>query len=223
VQLYDYFYKIEYNDVDGNIIRITSPTPFTTITPFDTVNLLVPALYSWTKINNVYTNLSVINSTGTIYAKYVFSDTTNLVRTACLNVQRVTKLNRFDYCNNCTNSTGGTLTCVLDTSLTGEYKIIGLIDTNSTGSWYVTHTTFWGIDSADVFVSPSQGYFFAAIIVAMLAFIGIGSLTGSIVLVTVGIIVCSVIGLATGISLTYIIWLIVLSLIVLIIVRRVPQ
>jgi hypothetical protein len=180
-------------------------------------------LFSWTRINNVYTDLSVINSTGTIYAKYVFSDASNLVRTACLNVQRVTKLNRFDYCNNCTNSSAGSLTCVLDPSLQGEYKIIGLIDTNSTGSWYVTHTSFWSIESSDVFVSANQGYFFVAIVITTLAFIGIGSLTGSIVLVVVGIIVMSVMGLATGISMTYIIWIIVLSLIVIVIARRTPQ
>ena len=215
-QLYEYYYKMEYDDSSGNILKITTPNMFMTVFPIDYVNLNEPIFYSWQNINNIYTNLTIINESGVMYARFYFSNLNNLVKFGCIDVKRQTMIEDFDYCLNCTSGIVGNVSCILDTTLTGQYKIVGLIDTNSTNSWYPTDIIFYTIKALNPYVEANQGFFYTAAIVTTVSFIFIGSIVGSVVGLIIGIIASVIIGIAVGIPYSYIVFIVLLGFVVMI-------
>jgi hypothetical protein len=212
VELYDVFYKIIYEDTNGQIIEITDPAPFLTTTPVEQINLLEDVYLSLREYDNVVYNLTYANQSGTIYARFFYSDTQNLVREGCLNVQRVTTTETIDVCYNCTQSISATISCQIDQNLEGEYKAVGLIDTNTANSWYPLDTKFYGLKTLPY---AEEGLFFAAINIGTMVLMGVGSITANIFLMLIGLIAMIVAGFISGFNLGMVYWIIMLSLIIL--------
>lgn len=218
VELYDIYYKMIYEGQDGTIHKITDVSPFLSTTSNDLVNLELNSLYSWALYDNAVYNLSFINQSGQIYARFIYSSNDNVVRTGCLKVQRYTTRDIYNVCNNCTNSSSAILTCSINTSLDGSYKAVALIDTPTAGSWYTVLAEYYNIITDKD--TGQQGIFIATMTIITFTFMGIGTIAGSIILMIVGIVGVSLLGLIQGFTIGYIWYLLVLGLIVIFVIRR---
>ena len=218
VEMYDVWYQLLFQDNTGKVVKITSPSPFMTTTPEESINLLADTYESWRAIDSIIGNVSFLNSTGTIYARFIFIDTSGLTKTGCLNVQRMAADGIYNLCNNCTNASTATLTCVINHKLPGEFKAVGLIDTNTTNSWYALDTNFYKVFNIATY--GQEGVFFSAITIGTLTLIGIGSVVGSLWLLILGLIGMVVSGFITGFNLSYIYWVGMLAMIIIFMIKR---
>jgi hypothetical protein len=218
VEPYDVYYKLEYDDENNNLMKITDPSPFFLTETNDIINTETPVYTSWRSYDNVIYNLSFVNQSGTIYARYIFSDTNNIVRAGCLRVDRIYNSDLINICYNCTNAAGGTLTCVINTTQTGQWKATGLIDTNTSGSWYSVLTEYY-IKNNELSLG-SGGVFYSLVLIGTVAFMGIASVSGSIVLLLIGLIGVAALSLMEGLSIGILTYLIVLGFIIIFIVRK---
>ena len=216
VEMYDVFYKLIYEKQDGTIIEVTDPTPFLTTTPTEQVNLVEDPYLSFREYDNVQYNLTFVNSSGVYYARFFYSDNSNLVREGCLSVKRITARDMYDVCYNCTTSSSATISCYIDTGLEGQFKAVGLIDTNTANSFYPLSTLFF--EGLEDVTYGQEAVFFAAIQIGTMVLMGIGSITGSILLLIVGFIAMIAAGFIAHFSLGYIYWLIMAAGIVMFIV-----
>jgi len=218
-EMYTEYYKLVYTDSEGTILGSTSPSAFFNTETEDTISTDENPFMSWRLYDNVYHNVTFINDSGDVYARFIYSSNSNVVRTGCLKVQRITALDGIEtICNNCTDSASATLTCDINESLKGQYKAIGMLDTNTTGSWYNIDVDWLGIVSR--FEFGSNGVFIAFLLVGTITFIGISSIIGSIVLMIVGMIAISIFGLVVGLNYGFIILFASIGLIVLFLARR---
>lgn len=222
VELYNTYYKLQYTDGNGTTYKITNTTYWFDTETEDSVKLSEDEFQSWRQFDDGYYNLTWINNSGTIYARFIYSVTSGTVRTGCLNVQRVTTTGIYDICNNCTTSSSAVLTCTIDTSLTGEYKAIGYIDTNTENSWYTTAVSWYRAIDASA-IPNDQSVFMVAIIVGTIAITGFASVTGSIFLFVVALIISSAIGLAYGIGWQVMAYLAISGFMVVFIFNRVKS
>jgi len=218
VELYDVWYRMMYFTANGSLLKITDPSPFFATDTDDRVNTLEDIYFSWRTYDGNYYNVSFLNQTGTIYARYIFIDSNNLIRNGCLRVQRITPGEWVDVCNNCTSAASATLSCIIDHTLPGQYKAVGTIDTNTTNSYYTVQTVFYGI--FDPVLYGQEGIFFGVILVGSMALMGIATVTGSILLLLMGIIALSAVGIFSGMSLVYIYYLVILGFIVLFMITK---
>lgn len=216
VDMYDVPYKSEYDSVSGDIYRINSASLIVTTTPSDKINLAEALFYSFDRYNEIYTNLTFDNSTPTVYARLIWSSPDNLVRRVCLDVKRTTLINIYQVCLNCSNTTAGSLSCVIDSTLDGEFKASALIDINSTGSWYTTAQSFYKIYTTNSM--GRQSMFYGGVIIGTLALIS-GSIMSSIIMVIMGLIALSMVGFIVGLSTKYIIYIIILGVSIIIYTR----
>ena len=221
VELYDVSYKVQYEDLDDNILKITSPSPFYVTNPTDKINTEEDTFLSWSIYDNVINNLSFVNQTGIIYARLVYSDTTNVVREVCLKVDRVSTKGLFPICNNCTSSTAGTLTCVIDTTLDGEYKAVALLDTDTEGSWYTIAVDFYKkhVD----YDMGQDGILYGLLIVGTFALMAISTIVGSILLMVVAVIFVGILGLVQGFNLGIIFYLVMTAFVIIFMIRKVVE
>jgi len=216
-EMYDVYYKLLYSH-GGQLRKETNPSPFLTTTPVDKVNLGDDAYTSWRIYDNLNYNLTFENQTGTTFFKYVYVDSNNIVRNACLKVERHTLEGNHRVCYNCTNASSATLTCIINASLDGEYMAVALLDTNTTGSWYPLATE-WYQPLAD-FEFAEEGVFFTIIWVGTLGMMGLGSILGSIVLMIIGLLSAWLIGIITGVNIGIIWYLVALGFIIIFLARK---
>jgi len=213
VQLYDFFYKFIYETNAGDIIEISDPAPILTTTPIEQVNLLGDPYLSLREYDSVSYNLSYVNDSGTEYFKFFYSDTTNLVREGCLNVQRITTKGYFDVCYTCVESTSATISCLINTSLDGQFKAVGLIDTDTENSFYALDTVFY--DDLSVISYGQEGVFWSTIMIGSLVLMGLGSFTANLLFLILGLVVMVISGFVVGFNIGFIYWIILLAFIVL--------
>lgn len=198
VELYDTYYKLQYSRANTTY-KITNTTYWFETETEDTLNLGEDAFYSWRNFDDGYHKIDFINSTGTIYARYMFSVTSGLLETGCLKVQRYTIQNIYDICNNCTTSSTAVLTCKINSTDSGEFKAVGWIETTTENSAYTTAIEWWR-KTVNTQIPKTEGMFIATIIVATFAMFGMASLTGSLVLTGVALVFVSVTGFVVGIG-----------------------
>lgn len=218
VELYDVYYKIIYKDTEGTIIEITDPSPFLTTESTDQVNLGEDFFWSWRNYDNVYYNLSLINSSGVIYFRFIYVDDNNIIREGCLDVQRVDTYDIYDVCSNCTVSPSATLTCIINPNLTGEYKAMASLDTQSTHSWqYVASLVY----IKNYYPKLGQeGAWLGAIFAGTLGLLGVATITGSLLMLWLGIVGVSITGMVMGFNRGLIASIFVLIIIIIFMVRR---
>lgn len=221
VELYDVNYKIIF-EYQKEIILITDPYPFTNILPVYRINLVENAFESWVNYDNVITNVSFINATGTIYARFIYNDVTNNLREGCLKVTRYTTTSTDIICYNCTSSSAATLTCLIDDTLVGEYIAIGSFDTDTENSWYDVKMAFFNVVTGK-YAFGDEGIFTAMIMIGTITLLGISTITGSFILLIVSFIFISVIGLIQGVTIGTAMSIVVMVFILLFIIRKVME
>lgn len=219
VELYDTYYKLQYTDSNGTTYKITNTTYWFDTETEDNIKLGEDIFQSWRTFDDGYYNLSFINSSGTIYARFIYSVTSGVVRTGCLNVQRLTSSGLYDVCNNCTTGSSAVLTCVIDTTIGGQYKAVGYIDTNTANSWYTTAVE-WYNAVASTPIPKTDSMLIVALIAGSFIFVGISSLTGSVILFVFALIISSLIGLASGVGMQVIVYLAIVGIIITMIAAR---
>jgi hypothetical protein len=217
-EMYDAYYRMIYLTEDGEI-GTTSPSAFLDTTSNNKVNLEDDAFKSWQLYDNVYHNVSWINSSGDVYARFIYMSADNIVRAGCLKVELLTTEGLSVICNNCTNSASATLTCNINESLKGQYKAIAFIDTNTTGSWYSIDLEWYNLIT-ESFDFGQNGAFMAFLLIGTIALIGISSVAGAIVMLIVGVIAVSVLGLVAGLNYGFIMLFATIGLIVLFLARK---
>ena len=223
VDLYDVPYKVEYDNIDGDIYKINDASLIVSDFIDDKINIAQPIFYSFDRKDEIYINLSFDNTTyPNIFANLIWSSPDNLVREVCLQVVEQSINDRNIICLNCSSSTAGSLGCLfVDNG--NNYIATGLVDTNTTGTWYPMVISMFKTYTFATSPVGRQSMFYAAIIIGELAFIGIGSMLSSIVLVLMGVIFLSITGFLIGVTYNVLIWLIVIGLTVIILARMGKQ
>jgi hypothetical protein len=157
------------------------------------VNLLEDYLKSLRWYWGIVSSLTFNNATSNI--TYVYNDATGVrVNRGCLNVTRRTVTSDEVVCANCSASSGSTLTCSINTNLSGIYLASGSIETTSNSSVYVIETL--SVDASKAYLTfGSLGIFLTMIYVMVISLIGIFSVPVAVVLTLVGLITSSAIGL----------------------------
>lgn len=217
--LYDVFYKMVYVDNEGNILRTTSPSKFFETETSDLIILTEDPLESFRTYDTVSYSLDFFNQSNTTYARFIFSDTNNVVRTGCLRVDFVspaTGINNVYY--ECINSTSATLTYAINKSLEGEYKATGIIDTDTENSWYNLDIDYF--DTTTEFEFAEEGVFIGAMFAGTVAMMGIATISGAVVFLMIGIIMMGAVGLIGGLGWTVIATFVTLGFIFIFILRR---
>lgn len=219
--LYDTYYRLQYENQLGTVLKLTDPTPFLSTETDDIVNLETPDFLGWREVDNVFYNLSWINSSGIIYARFHFIDTRNIVREGCLNVQRVTPLGVFNICDNCTQAATAILTCPIDHTQSGQFKAAAVIDTNTVASWHTVLTLWWILQKSN---NPTplgqEGLFFAAVMVTTISLMAVGSVMGSVVLMVVGLIIAAAMDLIVGFNIGILWYFVFIGFIIIFLVRK---
>ena len=217
--LYDVFYKMIYVNGDGEILRTTTPSKFFETETSDLVILTEDALESFRTYDTVSYSLNFYNQSNITYARFIYSDINNVVRTGCLKVDFLTPATGItNVCYNCINSTSATLTCAINKSLDGEYKATGIIDTQTENSWYNLDIDYF--DTTEKFKFNEEGVFVGAMFAGTVALMGIATISGAIIFLMVGIILMGVVGLIGGLGWTVIATFVTLGFIFIFILRR---
>lgn len=218
-ELYDVVYKLLFKDNDGRTLKMTDPFSFYDDQDYTQLQFGEDIYWSWRKYNDMRYNLSVINSTGIMYYRFIWGDENNIVRTACLVVKRISSLGLYSVCNNCSSSSVGTLTCVINPNLTGEYTATALIDTNSTGSYWNLQSLNWKLDRPTRL--GQSGVFYGMALIGTIGLMGIGGVTGSLLFLVLGAILSAGISLIAGFTLSWLVYLFILaSIIIFMVVKR---
>lgn len=220
-QMYSINYRMIYYSPSGELIRITTPSPFLTTESLDQIVLENDAYWSWKRIGNIFANVSIINNSGTMTARFIYTDGDGILRDGCLVVKRLTSGGVETICNNCTSSASAILTCLINESIEGEYQAYGLIDTNSTNSWYNVGFVTW-IRSYP-FRFGQEGVFLSFMVVGTLALLGVSTITGSIVLMILGLLIPLVLTMVSGFTISIYLWLAIMGLIILFLIRKVKK
>ena len=218
VELYDTYYKLQYTK-GSTTYKITNTTFWFDLETEDSIRIDEDEFLSWRGFDDGIFNLTFINSSGQIYARFIFSVDSGLIREGCLNVQRLTATGISTICNNCTSASTGVLTCLIDTTLTGEYKAVGYIDSDTENSWYTPIVSWLKVATSSP-IEKSEGIFMTAIIVGTVTITGIASLSGSIILFIIALIISAIISVAYGFGMQIIVYLAVAGILVMMIARR---
>ena len=219
VELYDVWYKMIYIDVTGNIIKETDPTPFLSIDTQDILNLRTDLYEGWREYGNTFYNLDNVTVGNLSYFRFTYTDTQNLVREGCLRVDLINSDGLENICYNCTLSTAATLTCRYDKSRIGNYKAVAMIDTNTPNSYHILNT-IWVIITENAPQLLQEGIFFSLIIIGSLALMGIATITGSVIIMFMGILAVSVVGFISGFHIGWLYFLAVFVFMMIYMVRR---
>ena len=129
--------------------------------------------------------------------RFVYSDAGNILKEACLDVERITPQNTYDICNTCQSSTSGTIICTVNTSQSGFHRAYGRVDTTTKSSPYILDV----LDSiSDEFRESiatfgSMGAYLTAYLIMALALLGTPFPYLSIILAIIGIIFASITGI----------------------------
>jgi hypothetical protein len=220
VELYNVWYKLIYSDTDGNVYKTTDPSPFFDIASTDVIQLIDDSYEGFRKYTNAVTNVSFETAGNSTYARFIWTATDSIVREACLRVDFIATggdLTNVFY--NCTEAAAGLITYVIDTSLEGQYKAVGMLDTNTTNSWQNVGTLFYGTTIEAVSLGR-EGIFYSAIIIGTVAFMGLATITGSMILFLMALIGVTFTGILTGWQLSYLYFIIILGLIIIYLIRR---
>ena len=217
--IYDVNYKLLF-EYEGSIIGEEQPAPFTKTEPTYRINLEDNAYTSWVMYDDVISNVTFIKSSGTIYARFIYDDVTNNLRKGCFKVTRITPKVHEVICNNCTSSNSATLTCVINSSLDGNYKAIGLIDTNTENSWYDVAIAYTSIKTKTFYDFGEEGIFNAVIILGTVTLMSITTISGSVTMLIISYIATSIIGLIQGVTIGTIMFMVVTFFTLIFIVRK---
>jgi hypothetical protein len=93
-----------------------------------------------------------------------------------------------------------------------------MIDTDSASSWKIPAINWYTTYSTNS--AGQQGIFLAAIMVGTLALMGVGTVTGSIVMTVIGLMGVAIFGLVQGISPGYIITIAVIGVMIIFVVKK---
>lgn len=220
-ELYDINYRMMYYTSSGTLISITTPSPFLGVTSDNQISLDEDVYFSWRGIDNIYSNVSIYNDSGVMTARFIYTDDTGLTKDGCLIVKRLTPFGLTNVCYNCTSASSAVLTCIIDHTIDGEYQAYGLIETNTTNSWYTRGLVSW--KASNPFRFGREGIFLAMMIVGTLGLLGIASITGSVLLLILGLAVPLALTLVAGYTFGLYVWVCVLGMIILYLVRKVKR
>ena len=219
VELYDVYYKLIYQDENHVIVDITDPSPFMVIETSDKINLEEDAYLSWKQYDEAYYNLSFVNVTGTTYFRFIWIDTTGIVRRGCLNVQQITTGGIFNVCENCTNASSATMTCLVDPNITGSYKAVALIDSTTDNTYFIISTIWYQAAWSKGAALAQEGVWFATMIIGTMGLLGIATVTGSMIFLMVGTIIAAIIGFTQGFTIGIIMSFVILGFIIIFMIR----
>lgn len=217
-ELYDVWYKLIY-EKDEVILKTTTPSPFFETTTQDKVNLGGDAYWSFRNYDNVLYNLSYINDSGTIFARFFYSDSNNVLRKACLNVQRITGKEINSVCHNCTTSASATISCIIPHTLPGQFKAVASVDTNSSSSWYILTTEWWDAKELNN-IFGQQGVFFTMLLAGSVGLMGLSSVVGSILLMVLGLIGMSIATFIVGFNIGWMYYMVIFGFIIIFLVKK---
>lgn len=223
VELYDVWYKYVFLNAAGSILKTTTPTPFYESTVTETVNTAVDKLESFRLYDNVWYDIDWVNTSGTIYARLQYSDSNNIVRKMCLDVDRISVEGMTSVCYNCSTASSGTISCILDTGQRGTYVARGWLDTDTEYTFHLLDDIA-NFDLAALQVQLGrEGVFLSIIIMGTMACMGLATVTGSIIMMLVGLVGVTYMGFMAGTTISIIIWLFVLGMMLLFIIYKVKS
>ena len=219
---YDAYYKFQFaNQYGTDVYLLTDPIAIVSATPTFFVNTEADVYESFSRYDDIVYNLSFVNTTLTPYAKLVFADSTNILREACLKVDYVSATEYENICYTCISAASGTLTCKVNNTWQGQFKAVAEFDTNTEHSWITAATAWWGKDPTFSFELP--GLYIALIVVGTVALMGIGSVSGSILLMFVGIAAMASLTLIMGLNMQWLMYIGIFGMIVIFLIRRGTQ
>ena len=219
VQLYDVWYKMIYTNSDGVVLGVTDVSPFIDLESQDIVQLGSDFYEGWRRFNDAYYNLSWVTiNENSSYARFIYADTTGIVREGCLDVHRLSGQEYTQICHNCTVSASATISCIADTTQTGTLKAVATIDTTTENSWETVAAKLLSYKS-DAGLGQ-EGIFHGALIVGTMGLMGAATITGSIVLLLVAVIGITVTSFLTGFTIGWIYYLAIMGLIIIYMIRR---
>ena len=135
IELFNSFYYFVV-EKDSATLLITNPSRI--ISTAITLNTVIgeDIFKSREGIRYVDTFLYFNNVTDIFY--FTYNDPVNVVSEVCLIVERITLMNKVELCNNCSDSSSGTLQCEINRSIEGTYRGFGKIESNTQSSSFIT-------------------------------------------------------------------------------------
>lgn len=220
VDLYDVWYKFIYTDSTGKVLKTETPSPIFETELATTINTGSETLESFRLYDNVYYYIDILNSSGTIYGRLQYADSSNIVRKVCLDVRRVSASGYDKVCYNCSAAAAGTISCLIDHNAAGTYMVQGWIDTQTEHTFHLLdYLETYNLEANKIYFGR-EGVFLTIMVVGTMATMGLATATGSIMLMVIGLIGMGYMTFMSGLVLGYIYWIVILAMMILFMVHK---
>ena len=175
-------------------------------------------LKSRQNLHGISHELTFTNSSQQV--RFIYSDTKNILKEACLIVTRITPQNTVEEYNTCQISSSGTIIYTANTSQSGTWKAVGRIETTTKSSPYVLEViTFFSEKSKTAFSKfGNMGLYLTSYFIMGLALLAAPVAWLSVLLATVGVIFAAMVGIL-GLGYTSLAAIVVLAALIMMRIR----